>query len=144
MTFTALFDRAVTWAINWATPSVKFSGPLTSGPRETPGGLRQDPRVPVPQVAASPPATGAPEEPRIEIVPTWYEPTGLARIAAFDCLFLDVPGHVCLARDGQPSRGGGSCHASAQIMSRRGWERRYPKYYRYAVDARIVEAEKVS
>lgn len=62
-----------------------------------------------------------------------------SRLAAWDCLFTDVDGHTCVDKFGDPFRAGGSCHASASLMSLRSFPHRYPHLYTQAVLAGIIE-----
>lgn len=167
---TTIISKLVGWAATKAAGfpdlGITFSGPLT-GPRTVPGPASVRPAAdgrrvigsspsPVPPTlewglgAASPvpPALAPPNQPgpvvrdpHIPIVPNWDRPEGAGRLVAYDCLFDDIPEHWCVTRDGTPTRAGGSCHASAQLMARKGFEAEFPGLYMKAVLIGAIDPE---
>lgn len=109
-----------------APPPVRFAGPL-SGPRVVPG------------PAATVTGTGRGDLPH----PTRPDPA-CSRLVAYDCLFADRDGHRCVSSDGQTARPGGSCYASAQLMSRHDFAGRFPGLHAKAVLLRIINPNEVA
>lgn len=102
------------------------TGPLTSPPTESRG-------------------TTVKREPVTPPTPPWGGVTGRtgSRLAAWDCLFTDLdPGHVCREPDGTPFAPGGTCHVSADLLSKpRVLARAYPVAYANAVKLGLLTEE---
>lgn len=140
--------RAADAALNWAAPTVRFTGPSVI-PGATAAARVPAPVFPIPTGIGGPAATspilpadlppgGEIGDPVIEIIPVWDPPAGWARLMAWDCLFEDVDGHYCVTSFGDPVRAGQSCFASAQLMGLKRFAQRYPALHQKAVLLRII------
>ena len=129
-----LWGRAVDTAVAVFAPSVKFAGPLTSGPRTVPGRVIGYTSGPVPPTF--PPGLGAASP----TPPVSEPPPGLV---AWDCILECGRTGGCLNSYGYPIREGQSCWHSARLMASKDFAQHSPDLYVRAVLLGIIEEENV-